>query len=156
MENHMTLHDYLNTISDNLETRKRNNGEEFTCIKDGAPDWIQAAIEAAHGDGTGLMFPDDQRYEMVEGVCRVLAGYDDPEDSDNVFEALDGLVPIYNHELTAWLGSRADRAGYVDDACEEYGMETSDTMQRIGIGYLAELQEVHAGLVSHFESEHAE
>jgi hypothetical protein len=133
------------------ETWKRD-GVTVYLPKDDRPDWVQELCHHAHGD----MLPDDWRYEFIVTALDVIAEADDDADPDAIREQFQDEceADIYTHELTSWLGSRADRAGYCDEACEGYGLEGGDTLQRIGLGQRAEKLEVFA-LVLEWLEEHA-
>ena len=143
----MELSKLLEKLDRYLVTAKRDNGDTFFKLAEGAPEYLTDAIREAH-DG-GNLLPDDLRYEMIAGIASALGGYDDPEDSDSQWEALDGLVPVYTHELTTWLASNNLRQEYVNQAKDE-GLvgEDADLCHRLMVGYFLELQEVLAGLVS--------
>lgn len=97
-------------------------------------DEYQDLMHAAHGD----MLPDDFRYQMIHDV---LSGMSEDPDGDS-FEVCDSCVPVYNHELMAWLSSNNARYGYVDEAIEQYGKGDSVIDDIMG-GYLLECMEVY-------------
>lgn len=101
--------------------KKRDNGEDFWCLKDDAaqPDWVQALCYAAHGG----MGPDDHRYEMIYGALSRISEASDTDDLDELgHEFADAEPSPYNAARAAWLASHLDRGGYVDQAVEEYGV----------------------------------
>ncbi len=55
-----TIQELARTAYDALETKTRDNGDSFICIRDGSPKWIQEMIHTAHAD----MWPDDYKYEF--------------------------------------------------------------------------------------------
>lgn len=120
----------------------RSDGSEFRKLRDGAPEWMTDVIHAGHADGTqGGMLPDDHRYAMVEAVCDAIAELSEDAGEDEIRAAVDEIeAPIYTHELTGWLHSRADRSGYCDEAESEFG-RAEDMNQRLTLGYLQELRE---------------
>ncbi len=88
-----------------FELAERKEGETYHRRKDNAPEWVRDMTHEAHGS----MLPDDWRYQfIVEALCALEA-----DGEDATLEA-----DIYTHDLTNWLGSRADRIGYVDEALE--------------------------------------
>lgn len=107
--------------------------------RDKAPDWVDDLYHAAHNDGR--MFPDDWRYEFIGDALDCLAEDDDRDPTERFAEWSDGSY-VYTHEQTSWLGSRADRYGYCDEAVKELGGDALDTMGRVRAGMLLERLEV--------------
>lgn len=122
-----------------FEHKKRDNGQEFWSIKDGAPDWIQPMAHAAHGD----MMPDDWKYEFIVEMLRAIDGASDLED-------ITVAADIYTTELTRWLASHLDRVAYCDDAIDEFG-EMKDTVTLLQHGQYREKQEVLGRLKEYLE-----
>lgn len=94
---------------------------------------VYEMVRAAHGD----MLPDDYKYEyIVDALERLAEGYDDEGDE---IEA-----DVYNSALLDWLGSHLERAGYVEDAVKEWGMDSKsfDLFTAIGFGQVFEKREV--------------
>lgn len=120
--------------SSQFKTDKRDNGDEFVFLKDGAPKWLHDMVRAAHGSDYG---PDDYRYEFAEAAVRMFAEYE----GEDIDEAIYEIEPdIYTGQLTHWLASNINRIAYCDEATEEYGpADISTTLMR---GQLAERQEV--------------
>lgn len=99
--------------------KKRDNGDEFWCLDDARPDWVQALCYAAH-DG---MSPDDHKYEMIYGaLSRISEASDDTDLDDLAHEFADAEPSVYNAAIAAWLASDLARGFYVDQAVEEYGV----------------------------------
>lgn len=110
----------------------RTDGTKYWTY-DHSPDrqWIQDMCLAAHGD----MSPDDWRYAFIVEALDALS---ENEDSDDV----DLEADIYTHELTAWLGSRADRYAYCDQWIEDTGGEFGGTIALLSAGQYTEKREV--------------
>lgn len=118
--------------------------------KDNAPDFVQEVCMAAHRTGSAagdFMLPDDERYSMVVKALDALAEHEDPDEARDSIEA-----PIYTHELTAWLASRNDRHGYVDEAAMKYGVTGGPVVQQIQRGWLYEAHEVFGAVWAALEA----
>lgn len=114
---------------------------QIRTLRDGAPEWMHDLVREAHGD----MLPDDWRYEMIEAAAEALADADG--DEDEAREALEHNVPIYTVKLSRWLGSHGARAGYCDEAADEYGT-VRGIMNLIQLGYLTEAREVFEAVLT--------
>ena len=116
----------------------RYAARSYVRLRDDAPGWVSDLVQQAHGD----MLPDDWRYGAIEDALLDIADRDDPDDGAGEFA--DG-ADIYNADLLAWVGSHGARAGYVDDARDEYG-EPRDFYHGLQMGQYMERSEVY-GLV---------
>lgn len=127
-----TIQDLAREMLSQIEKRTRDNGETFVALKDDRAEWMRDIAHAACAD----MLPDDHRYSFIVEALNAIAEGDEHGDE---IEA-----DIYTHDLTAWLHSRADRAGYCDLACED-GFVSADapTLDRLQAGQLCEKREVH-------------
>lgn len=94
-----------------LELRKRDNGEEFICRKDDAPEWMERLCQAVHEDH----LPDDHRYDFLHTALEALRDHDDPDNASAELEP-----DPYTHDLTTWLASQNWRTEYMDDVISEY------------------------------------
>ena len=120
-----------------FESRTRDNGERFTCLRDNAPEWLSDLVRTAHGD----MLPDDWRYTCIQAAIEHVAdcGDEDPHDF------ADAYVDVYTTDRFRWLASNLDRQGYVDEATRELGQADS-IVDAIGQGQYVEAQEVYASV----------
>lgn len=120
-------------VSSMFETKKRDNGKEFYCLKDGAPQWVTDMVYAAHND----MMPDDHKYDFIVEALDAIA---DSEDVDDITLEAD----VYNGDLLRWVGSHLERAGYVEDAVKEFGMDANsfEFFTALSSGQYLEKQEV--------------
>lgn len=131
-----------------FERAERPDGETFTRLKDGAPDWLSDLVYEAHNAGD--MLPDDWRYACIRAV--IGAVHDDGE--DDAHEFADSYVDAYTAARFAWLASDLRRQGYIDDAISELGMEpTGDVAAMIGWGQYMEAREVFESVVESLEAE---
>jgi hypothetical protein len=128
-------------LSKSLETRTRNNGDKFTCLKDGSPEWMRDVIHAVHGD----KLPDDYTYKFIERCADTISEYDgDPT------EAISEIEPdVYTSDLTAWLHSRAGHVEYLSQALTDY--EPKDGFQALQIAQLEHIKEVGYSLIAELE-----
>jgi hypothetical protein len=127
----MDKSELIKKILDNMEYMEEIRGGIWKC-KD---ETYQDLYFEAHQD----MLPDDWRYKMIHDSLIALG---EVEEGYDVMEALDSHIPIYTHELMAWMGSRNDRYSYVDQAIEDFGKADS-IINDIMAGYLKELEEVY-------------
>lgn len=108
---------------------KRDGGDEFVKTVDevGEHHPLRDAIFTAHGG----MLPDDMKYAMCESAVDAIA---DAEEDDDISEIADLFADeepsVYNAARLQWVASHLDRAGYVDDAMQEYG----DSLGGVGTG----------------------
>ena len=139
-----TVSELLNELAGNLETRTRNSGEKFVCLKDNSPDWMTDVMHKAHGD----RMPDDDVYSRIYDIVNHMStGYDDIKTIDDAKEALMEIEPdIYTSELTAWLNSRNDNVYYLTEALEESG--TKDGFQLLSYAQHLYIIEIGENLLS--------
>lgn len=132
---------YLNEF----ETKERNE-ETIVVFKTNASQELKDSVHKAHGD----RLPNDWIYDKYESILSTLSGYDinDIDDvEDNRHEIVDGLVDIYNSDLTSWLGSSYDNSYYVDEAKKEFG--TSDEIYKdIAMGQYMAIDEIYSEVVN--------
>lgn len=112
---------------------QRSENDTIWTLKDGRPQWVQDMAFAAHDSGD--MLPDDWRYEFIVDALDALEENEDPDDI-----ALE--ADIHTSDLCRWLGSRADRTGYCDEAMEEFGGDFKDTVSLLQLGQWHEKREV--------------
>jgi hypothetical protein len=137
-----------------FERRTREGGAEFLALKDGSPEWMHEAVQAAHGD----FLPDDWRYRLIAAVVEDVAERlrDDPAaDLDDMrHEVIDQAIPCYTAARLEWLASNLNRVDYCDDAAAE-GMVSEDAgiVDRIAAGMAAELEEIFSAVIDVLNSE---
>lgn len=140
------LRELAGTAYDAFERSIRANGSEYTHRKDDAPGWVSAIVQDAHGD----MFPDDWRYEAIRDAFGAIHdSYTD--DLDELGHEFADGADIYNADLLAWVGSHGSRAGYVDEAVEEFG-PARDFYHSLQMGQYAERAEVFAAVLAGLRS----
>jgi|ERR1051326_8938694 hypothetical protein len=144
----MELQEIATEAAEWFETAKRpaivedHDGDGFTRVKDGAPEWVTELVREAHGD----MLPDDWRYDCIRAAVDWMA---EGNGEDEAGEFADSQVDVYTSARIAWLGSHAARPGYCDEAADELGSEGQDIIGRIALGQYAEAEEVfHSVMVS--------
>lgn len=143
----MTINELAADYSRRFEKAKRDDGSEYWRVKTTGEETeaLTALCHTAHGD----MLPDDWRYEFIVEALSALADHEDTEDARDSIEA-----DIYTHELTSWLGSRADRDGYCDEAAEEFGVTDGNgrdfigTVKLLQLGQWTEKREVFESVLS--------
>lgn len=106
----------METMVSYFETRRRDSGEEFVTLVDGAPAWLRDAVMAARDDEV----PNDWRYDTCAAIWGRLEEFAVGEcGDDEVYEMADGLTDIYTNNLTAWLASNLNRVAIVDEALDD-------------------------------------
>lgn len=139
-----TIHELAADAYRCFETATRDDGSHYVRTRDDAPEWVGDLVRAAHGD----MLPDDWRYQAIRDALGAIDDAGADADLDDLgHEFADGNVDTYTGERIAWLGSHASRAGYCDEAADEFGGEDLGIVERIGLGQYAELREVYASVL---------
>jgi hypothetical protein len=126
-------------------TRQERGDETITVLKDGAPEWLTDLVYEAHGE----FLPDDWRYQTIRNALGHIHDNSlDSEDEmqDSAHEFADGNVDTYNHARAQWLASNLNRAGYVDEAVEEFGHHEYGIYGDIGLGQYRESEEIYQGV----------
>jgi hypothetical protein len=127
-------------LSKALETKKRNDGNEFVSLKDGSPAWMTDVIRATHGN----KLPDDTTYAFIERAADAIADSEDPQD------AIAEIEPDpYTAGLTAWLNARVDHVYYLTEVLEE--SDIKDGFQLLAAAQQKQLHEVGYALISALE-----
>lgn len=134
-----TVQEIAGEAFDWFEQAKRAGEDEetFTRLKDGAPEWIRAAVYAAHGE----MLPDDYRYEWTQDAFGAIHDADAGDDLDDVGAEFADSVDVYTAGLLKWVGSNLHRVGYVDDATSDHDC-AGNLARALMIGQAHERREV--------------
>lgn len=135
-----------------FERRTRDNGESFDTLRDGSPEWMTNACRAAHDAGD--MLPNDWRYRAISTAAELMGNMDDDEDIEPLHDGF-GEPDAYTADRIAWLASHPARAGYCDEARENYGTSPADLIEQIGYGQSWERDQVWRQLAT-FLTEEAE
>lgn len=136
----ISILDGAERIYNALELRKRDNGDEFFCLKDGAPEWMRDVIFAGHNDRG----PNDSDYHAVRDICSKIADYPEKDPEEVINEDLE--ASIYTTSLTHWLASHIDFVDYLTQALAEYGGGL-DGHQALAVAQQMYLQEVGSAVV---------
>lgn len=142
---------------------KRPDGETFYKLADDAPEWCKRDNES----GESLMLrvhravddrmPDDWIYSAADSIASSLCEYDcDSIDAmrDNVSEIADGLVDVYNADLTKWLASHLFNISLCDEAAEELGYDKDKgVIGLIQLGQFKALESIAHALIGEIEAE---
>lgn len=118
-----TIRELASQLYDAFETKTRDNGDSFVCLKNGSPEWMTDVCRAAH-DG-GNMMPDDFRYSLIKESAGAIHDAGDSTDLDDAYAEFSDAVEVYTSRLCAWAASHSYRSGYCDDAMVEYGKPES-------------------------------
>lgn len=135
-----TTQDVARRMARRFTQRTREDGTKYTTLTDEADEWMRDVVREAHGD----MLPDDWRYEAIASAVEFIAEEDDADDRQD--EWADGYVDVYSSALIEWLGSHGARAGYVQEARDDFGDAGEDVWEEIRRGQFYEAREV-IGLV---------
>lgn len=137
----MDTNEKAQLLYDALETKTRENGDKFVCLKDGSPKWMTEVIRGIHGD----KLPDDTTYDLIERCAGAI------QDVDDMQEAIDELEPdSYTGELTAWLAARVDHVYYLTQALEEF--EPKDGFAALAIAQQIQIREIGSALIQALET----
>jgi len=118
---------------DQFEIRKRNDGTQYVCLKDGYASWMQDVCREAHDN----MMPDDYRYSFIVDACQAIVDVTDPDCVGDSYE-----TPVYTSQVTSWLSSRCDRVDYLSQALGE--TDIKDGSQLLNYAYELEFRDVLA------------
>jgi len=132
------------SLYDAFETKTRDNGDSFVCLKNESPEWMTDLCRAAHDSGN--MFPDDFRYSLIKEAAGAIHDAGD-RDLDEVADEFADAVEVYTSALCAWAASHSYRSGYCDDAMSEYGKPES-LSQLLMWGQATERREVFESVLS--------
>lgn len=131
-------------LSDAFETRTREDGSAFYCLKNDAPEWVRDAVREAHGGA----WPNDWIYQHCAYAADALAELDDsddPEDFGGDFASQN--VEPYTHCLTRWLADVPGAIEACDDAAAD-GLTLGDggIVDDLQAGQYMMLREIYATL----------
>ncbi len=165
-----TFSSVLAELAGAFENRKRDDGTTFVCIADNAPAWTRNEI-AGGPSGLCLMLrihsavddrgPDDWIYQHTALAAAKLTDYSDSDttaeslrDKGTLHEVADGLVDIYNVELTKWLALHLYNVELCNEAVEEMGAGSAGgVLGYIQAGQYRALEAIASAIVSEVERE---
>lgn len=132
------------------ETRKRDNDDYFTCLKDGIPDSMDTLLSdlhhSVHKDLFDGCFPNDWIYMQIHSAFEAL---EEGRDLDSIRSELE--PDCYTSDLIEW--SRNPWAqSYIDEAMQEMGAKSFD--QAIGWGQVIAMERIYS-MVNEFIEEQA-
>ena len=108
-----------------FKSSKRDNGESFLTLTGRAPEWLIAAVRAAHqGD-----MPDDWVYSECEAAYTAES---DLTDSDTLHEHADSRVDVYTKVLFQWSADHCLGTMYAnaESEADDMGVDSSDVEKR--------------------------
>src|ERR1051325_8984746 len=149
-ETKQKLNDLVREYADQFTTTLRG-AENITILKDDASSELKKAVREAHGG----QLRSDWIFSNFHAILDNLSGYtvesrDDIEEYRH--EIVDGLVDIYNHDLTAWLGDNTQNLEWVNEAGREYGHEAGDTIKSIQLGQYMAIDDIYSHVVKLLEN----
>lgn len=101
-----------------FETKKRDNGDYFTIMRDDRPDDLYNAVYSAHGD----RLPDDFIFSTFHDLLDKITEYtiESMDDLENYrHEIVENYVDIYTHNLLNWLASDINNLEYLAQAAQD-------------------------------------
>jgi len=116
----------MKKYSEYFTHKKRNDGLDFICLVDGAPQELEKLMYSIHKDHFDYTLPDDWIYENVYDAFEALETGDD---FDSVLQSLE--PDIYNVDLCEWLKCGFAQ-GYCNESLEE--SEHKNIMQAVQAG----------------------
>lgn len=119
----------------------RGERPDIIILRGDAPEWVHDLAREAHGD----LFPDDWRYASIRSALGAIHDSEPDNLDEYAHEWADRNVDTYNGSRTAWLASNLSRAGYCDDATDEFGPAES-IFDAIGRGQYMESLELYAAV----------
>lgn len=133
----MNLQDLVKEALKYFTQSTRNDGTKFYHTKDDTPTWVDDMCQTAHGQ----VLPDDYKYSLiVESLQSIRDGSED----DQYIEP-----DTYSMDRLEWLASDLRRTQYVDQAIEDFGLDSSiGIIELIGWGQLIEKQEIFNSVLS--------
>ena len=142
----MKLSKKIQNYADMFEYKQR--GDENICVfNNKASQDLKDSVYEAHGD----LMPDDWIFNIYESILSDLINYDIEtiEDIEDIrHEIVDGLIDIYNGELTSWLNSNLYFAEYVNEAKREFGAsEEADIYNDIQLGQYKAIDEIFSYVI---------
>jgi len=126
-----TIQSIASEMLENMEWKKRTNGDDYVINKINI-EWQKDIIHKAHGE----KLPDDYIYAFIYEVLSSLVECNAGEEEDAIHEI---EADCYTSELTKWLNSRNDRVYYLDEAAAN---GITDGFQLLAAAQLQEKQEV--------------
>lgn len=144
-----SIRELASQLYDAFETKTRDNGDTFVCLKNGSPEWMTDVCRAAHDDAN--MMPDDFRYALIKEAAGAIHDAGEGADLDDAASEFSDGVDVYTSSLCAWAASHSYRSGYCDDALTEYGKPES-LSQLLQWGQAMERREVFASVAASLAS----
>lgn len=128
----MNIQQLADKYYQSFELKTRKNGERFYCVKDDCKDdQLTELIRTAHGD----MMPDDYKYQYIHDALEAIS---EQSNDDNDYSP---EPDIYTRDLLKWVSSNLTRTDYCNQAIEELGCTSFDSI--LTFGQILERQEVY-------------
>jgi hypothetical protein len=113
----MTIQEKAQEALKFYETKKRNDGNEFVTLKNGAPESLTTLNRNAHNGVMKMgiclyprqMTPDDWTYKFIKEALIGIAECSHPDEIQTESD-------MYTHELTTWLSSNIARVEYITES----------------------------------------
>ena len=135
-----TLHKLATELSQAFEHKTRSNGDDYVCLKNGSPQWMQDAIHEAHEN----LLPNDAIYSLCERVADCFADADEESGEEELREALDEIeIPPYTKDRMVWFAQNweyCDRA--IADGLWNSDNPKTDVTELVACGMMLHLREI--------------
>lgn len=119
-----TIFELAEIMSKAFETRKRNDGKNFYCIKDEYNihqenteySWINNIIHDAHM--VDDVMPNDYIYQFIRDAVDIISECETEEEIEERFFEIE--ADIYYADLFSWVSDNLNFSSYVDEAMQEF------------------------------------
>lgn len=129
-----TIQQLAADFSAQFETKTRDNGDEFLCLKSDKPEELRDLVRAAHGSH----LPNDWSFRFIVNALDAISNVS----GDDAYDAISSIEPsIYTSDLTAWLASSNARVEYLTDVLQDGNYSPTSSITGFDLLQEAQLRE---------------
>jgi hypothetical protein len=146
----MKLQALIKTYADQFESKTRENGETFVCLKHVVYGELSDAVREAHG----YLLPHDWVFSTFSQLLSRMSDYEveSLEDLEEYrSEIVESCVDSYTHELTKWLASSNYFPEYLTEVLEE--LEPKDGFALLQQAQYRAIDEIYGHIADLLESQ---